>query len=144
MIIQISKVLDEGINESRVYIDDELEIFAITPSFEDWKNKLYIKVFTKDKKGKFSKVTRLSMLKPEYMECEYPNVKLSKEQLNHLIKALNVWRDGDDCEFDDNITIWQLIILANNVYRRMDDESMERIEEIPKDLPIPDYTVLAE
>ena len=143
MIIQISRNLKETQEESRVYLDDELEIFAVTPSFKEWKDNLYIKIFTKDDNGEFSKVTRLSMLKPEYMECEFPNTKLSKDQLNHLIKALNVLRDGDDCEFDDNITIWQLIILENNTYRKLDD-SYKFIEEVPKDLPIPDYIVLAE
>ena len=64
---------------------------------------------------------------------------LEEDIIKHLINVLQSYREESD--FDDNITIWQLIIRENNVYRRLTNQN---IKEIPMNFPIPDYTLLKE
>ena len=100
----MSKILRETEEEDSVYEDNIMQIYAVTPGYRDWQGCLYFKVFTKkdNNDNKYSNISRISMLTPKYMYCEYPNYILSEFQVKHLIEVLNTYRD--QIEFEDNIT----------------------------------------
>ena len=133
--LQFSKQLGETEEENRVYEDDEMIIYAVTPGHLFWQHSLYIKVFTKKyNTNEFKNISRISMLKPEYVNCEYKNTILSNKQIDHLILALNLLLE------DDDITTWKLIIKTNNFLRRIITNQF--CDPIPYDLPIPNYELL--
>lgn len=91
---------------------------------------------------KQNKFCRISMMEPVYMNFPDENLILTKEEINELIKTLNTTYTGE--------LNWN----KGNVYKRNWDFLISQLNEtqefyenlkwikIPKDLPIPDYTLL--
>lgn len=96
----------------------------------------YMKVFLLNK----NEMARISFYGPYYIYAEENgNYKLNKDEIDHLIKALNephVWNP----KYNNFQTAIQMMNYChhNDENRRPDQEW----EDIPEDLPMPDYTKL--
>lgn len=82
-----------------------------------------------------SKLCRISMMKPEYIDGVGSDMILSEYEIEELIEIL----ESKSSLFpDDNITNWQGIIKSynNDVYKQ------DPLVPLPLDLPMPDYRQL--
>lgn len=101
----------------------------------------YIIKFCKLKNEQYEGVARISMKEPKYIDCEVDNYILSKEDIKEFIEALKSDRMSLPYRYDDEeypYTTWQLIIEELNFIYKM----IELNKLIPRDLPMPDYTLL--
>ena len=139
-IFKRSESINECIDvlETEVYIGKKIRITSVPTTDNDI---VECKVFL-CKNFQFTGVARISMLSPEYINCEFKNNLLSREELDEFINALIGPRESLPFKYDDNkypFTVWDALIEGHNdIFRRYNIQKV-----IPKDLPIPNYTLLS-
>ena len=122
--------------ETMVYRGKDF-IICTDPSTD---NNFILKVYRMNKNRKMD-VARISMKDPVYINSEFDNYILSKLQLYEFINALTGPRESLPFRYNDNeypFTVWDMLISENNYVYKI--ENIQKV--IPKDLPIPNYTLL--
>lgn len=132
----MSKSLGEKpINYDTIYYDDNLYI-DIPYNYIKPKNcpQGYMKVYIKNH------MSRISFFGPNYVYAENGNYKLSNDEINLLINALN-----KPYEWNNKITNFKAaIIIMNYCHNNDENRTPDQIwKNIPEDLPMPDYTKLS-
>ena len=122
------------INYDTIYYDD---IMYIDVPYNYIKPKNYPQGYMKVYFG--NNMARISFFGPYYIYAENGNYKLSKEEINMFINALN-----KPYEWDKSINNFQAAIKLMNFGHHEDDYPPKGLTwiDIPEDLPIPDYTKL--
>ena len=126
---QESRVLDE-MNElnGKVYRNDKYVIFSV-PNFT---NNPCFAVFIGD-----DKISRISLLEPKYMECEYENYKLTKNEIKDILHILSL---PSNTFFDDKYSTWEILLSEQNwELKGATDNNGNPFPHIDENLPIPDY-----
>ena len=84
-------------------------------------------------------MARISFFGPYYIYAENGNYKLSKEEIELLIDTLRKPYEGDT-----KLDVFHAAIVMMNFYHHDNDFPPNGLEwnDIPEDLPIPDYTKL--
>ena len=128
---QESRVLDEMDELNyKVYINEKYTIFSI-PNFT---NNPCFAVFIGDNED----VARISLLEPKYVECEYENYRLNKEDIKEILHILSI--SANDLLFKKDLTVWQILLIEQN--RELEgevDNNGNPFPHIDENLPIPDY-----
>ena len=135
-----SSLLNEcaDIMESQVYSDNITKI-ATMPTFDN--DLCMFKVYRTSLNNEFLSVTRISMKEPKYIDSEYQNYILSKNDVQNLIKALS--GPGEFIPYrytKENMpkSTWDLMIKELNHEYSYDLNH----ELVPDNLPMPDYSLL--
>ena len=130
-----SKILGEKpIDISTIYEDYENDFYISVPYNYKKPNNFphgYMKVYFGDK------FCRLSFFEPEYIYAENGNYIMTKEQINLLMEVLN-----KPYKFDSTINNFQAAIYDMNFGNNEDKAESDEWQDIPNNLPIPDYTKL--
>lgn len=133
-----SKLLNDVGELETIYIGDKLDLF-----FYFSKSDPNIIVF-KHKINKYpTQYVRISTSTPEYVFSGYHDELFSKEELKEFIDILNS-RRTNTASYCTSLkcypyTIWEQFKSKYNYEAEMEGDS---IKMIPKDLPMPDYTLL--
>lgn len=86
-----------------------------------------------------NKISRISLLEPKYIECEYENYILTKDEIEDVIKILN--SSANDNLFKKEYTVWRILLIEQN--RELNNE-IDNYININEDLSMPDYLKLLE
>ena len=82
-------------------------------------------------------VSRISLLEPKYVECEYENYKLTKDEISVMIYILrkrpNVFYNESD------LIIWKRLLKEQNFELEGMTDDQGNPFHIDENLPIPDY-----
>ena len=99
-----------------------------------------VMMFNKLDENGYMKIARISMEKPEYIDCEYKSYIFTKEELQEFINCLSSKRDTifhlkhDQFPF----TVWDTIINEMNYTYNLEEIN----KQVPTNLSIPDYSKL--
>ena len=135
--MQVSKILGERNDYIENIYEDPEHNFYIQIPYNYIKPKNYPQGYMKVYFG--NNMARISFFGPYYIYAENGNSKLSKEEIDMLIDALN-----KPYEYGDGETIFQEAILEINAGHHEDDYPPKGLTwiDIPENLPMPDYTKL--